>query len=105
MDYNIKKLEDDLNKIVQTDSNMSLQNNKLLAPFFQKYGIYIILFIYILIVVICIRPKILYKYDNEKQKEIFLYKRYIFVSIIIFVLLLGIILVWNYIFTKEYKLL
>jgi len=90
----ITELQNQFNNIIEVQPNVekTFMSYKLL----NKYGLYIILFVYILLVVGILRPKILYKYDINTKKNKFLLQKYILTCIIIYLILLGIMKIWNH---------
>jgi biotin transporter BioY len=91
----ITEFQNQFNNIIEVQSNV----DKTMTTYdvlFKKFGLYIILFIYILFIVGILRPKMLYKYDTNRKKNKFLIQKYIFTCIIIYLILLGIIKIWNH---------
>lgn len=81
------------NKIVDSD----VKNN-----LFKNYGIYLIFFVWVLIIIISLQPSYLYKKNEETNKYNFLWKRFFITLIIIYSSFVIIYLLLKYYLNKDY---
>lgn len=88
MEENFNDLLDQYNKLNKSSLNNKneIYKNPIKSEYIKKYGIYIILFIWIGIIIICLQPYYLYKLDENTNKYKFRYKRFFLMWIIIYVL-------------------
>jgi len=72
-----------------------MEKNLKVSPLFQKYGLYILLALYVIIIVHVLRSKWLYRYDDKKQKKVFVWKRSFILCIVFYACLVAILVLWN----------
>lgn len=106
MEESIKDLEQQLKNITNIEYNNSISSklnifNLTYSNFFKKSGLYIILYIFTLILIAILGPKSLYKTNPLSNKQQFLWKKYFFISFIVYLLLISIILFWNQYLIKK----
>jgi hypothetical protein len=85
--------------VLTTSSSVSSSSSKW-KSLFSKYGIYILFFIYVLLFIFIVQPYWLYKKDENTDKYTFLWKRFLFLFMISYGLLLVIYIVFNYYIKK-----
>lgn len=92
-----KKLDKGSN--ISNNVNGSLKDNKW-KPSIEKYGIYVLFFVYILLLIIILQPYWLYKKNDETQKYNFLWKRFFLILFLSYGSLLLIFFSFQYYFKK-----
>jgi len=70
-------------------SSVVARASTLVGSTFSNYGIYIVFFLYVLVMVIILQPSYLYSKDEETQQHRFLWKRFLIVLVIAYVVLLA----------------
>jgi uncharacterized membrane protein len=73
----------------------------LVGSTFSKYGIYIVFFLYVLVMVIVLQPSYLYQKNEETQQQRFLWKRFFLAVVIAYVILLAAYLGLQYYIKKK----
>jgi hypothetical protein len=69
--------------------SVAARASTLVGSTFSNYGIYIVFFLYVLVMVIILQPSYLYSKDEETQQHRFLWKRFLIVLVIAYVVLLA----------------
>jgi len=111
----IQEIAKKLHEITQQDQRLLTPTSSMtLAPsntsssslkgrmgmYWKQYGLYVVVAVYIFITVYLLRSKWLYRYDDDKQKKVFLWKRYITVSVVLYIILIGLYWIWNQYMTE-----
>jgi hypothetical protein len=82
-------------------TTVAARASTLVGSTFSKYGIYIVFFLYVLVMVIVLQPSYLYQKNEETQQHRFLWKRFFLVIVIAYAILLAAYLGLQYYLKKK----